>query len=271
LSMAEFAAKLNRRHKVALCATLICMGLILLLGGGAPTAVGIRPALGIMLLGLAFSWALGSNNRLVHWLFIVFGLLLLLSLAFDGFLWRRAKAQIIKSQISVIDGDRWIIESERSGIESDRSLIQADRSAFAEDTKGNRDLSTDAEILGGLSDAYLVSPSSENLRDYGRKRRDLQEKIEKDSALNKDLAQSTKEMLKDEQALWDDRQTLRDDERKLQSDEREQQNLQAEGIFRHVLKTNWGTVVGGLLLLSAGLGLIVGVEPARQNQSEQPR
>ena len=47
---------LNRRHRAGLCATLVCVGLILLLGGG------VRPAVGIGLLGIAFSWALGSDK-----------------------------------------------------------------------------------------------------------------------------------------------------------------------------------------------------------------
>jgi uncharacterized integral membrane protein len=237
MSTAEFAARFNRRQHAALCATLICVGLILVLGGK------VRDAVGILLLGMAFSWALGSNSRLVHWLFVVFGLLLLLSAALDGFLWRRNKPEFINGQISIIDGDR--------------SLIEADRSAFADDAKGNKELSKDAKSLRELSDAYLLRPSSEILREYERKRQDLQEKIEKDSALSKDLVESGHELFKHEL-------TLRDDERKLQK-------LQAERVFQQVMKNDWGTIVGGLLLLIAGLGLIVGVKPVGQNQPAEPR
>jgi hypothetical protein len=70
--------RLNRRHKAALCGTLVCLGLILLYGH-----LSLRHLAGILFLGLAYSWAIGSNSRIVHWLFISFGFLLLLGYPFS--------------------------------------------------------------------------------------------------------------------------------------------------------------------------------------------
>src|SRR5437879_9075479 len=100
MSMAELAAKLNRRHKAALCGTLVFIGLIVLLGGG------IRAAVGIGLLGIAFSWALGSNHQVVHWLFLIFGLLLLILPTWDGISWPQRKLEILNTQTELIEIDR---------------------------------------------------------------------------------------------------------------------------------------------------------------------
>ena len=183
------AAMFNRRNKTALCSTLICVGLIVLFGGG------VRAAVGIALLGIAFSWAFGSNSRLIHWLFVVFGLLLLIPAMVDGFLWPRNKPEIIKDQSSIIEGDR--------------EMLKNDMSAITEETDR-------------------------------QERRKNEEEYSKDS-----------------------------DE--LSKDERELGRLQDEGIYRHVVETDWGSALGGLLLFGAGLGLILGVRemhlpyPARRN------
>lgn len=191
----SFYSDLNRRHKAGLCATLICVGFILLLGGNWDYPdVGIRPVVGVMLLGMAFSWALGSNNRLIHWLFVVFGLLYLVSVALDVFMWPRNKPEIIKDQISIIEGDRDILKNDRSIL-----TLEMDR----------------------------------------QEQRKEQEAVSKDS-----------------------------DE--LFKDERELRRLQTETTFRHVVKNDWGELVGGLLLLSAGLGLILGVKPMRKDPLESP-
>jgi hypothetical protein len=71
MGTAGFTATLNRRHKAVLFATLVCAGIILLAGGG------IGPGLGSIFLGVAL--AVGSNSRLVHWLFVAAGLLLLVT------------------------------------------------------------------------------------------------------------------------------------------------------------------------------------------------
>jgi len=161
------------------------VGLILLLGGK------VRDAAGITLLGMAFSWALGSNNRLVHWLFVICGLLLLVVPVGDGFLWPRQKPELIKDQT-------WLVESERHGLEEYSSLI-AKRTA-----------------LGIPLSAQQEEESSKQ----------------------------SNELAKDEVEL---------------------QRMQTEGIFRHLMKDDWGSVAGGLLLVSAGLGLIVGIKPVRSS------
>jgi hypothetical protein len=61
------------------------------------------------------------------------------------------------------------------------------------------------------------------------------------------------------------------DNTELYKGQAELQRLEAEGIFRHVMKNDWGNVAGGLLLLSAGLGLMVGVKSVRKDQPETPR
>lgn len=66
----EFVLRLNRRHKTALFLTLLAAGTSLLIGAD------VKQACGVALLGLAFAWALGSNNRVVHALFIAIGVLL---------------------------------------------------------------------------------------------------------------------------------------------------------------------------------------------------
>jgi hypothetical protein len=99
---------LNRRQKTALCATLACVGLIVLLGGG------LRQAVGISLLGIAFSWTFGSNSRFIHWLFVAFGLLLLIPSAWDGLSWVHQKPEVIKGQMAVVQTDNELIKNQES-------------------------------------------------------------------------------------------------------------------------------------------------------------
>jgi uncharacterized membrane protein len=67
----ERPAGLNRRHKVALFLTLLAAGASLVLNMSA------KQTAGVVLLGLAFAWAFGSNSRAVHVLFIALGVLLI--------------------------------------------------------------------------------------------------------------------------------------------------------------------------------------------------
>ena len=175
---------LNLRHKVGLCATLVCIGLIVLLGGAVRTSVGIG------LLGFAFSWAFGSNYRLVHWLLLAFGLILLVPAAGDAILWPRTKPDLIKAQNSIIDGDKGLLEV-------DRSLSM-----------------------------HLAS--------------------------SREIQKAQSDIMKDSEQLY--------------KDYRELQTLQAQGVLGRVIDNDWGTLVGGMLLLSAGVGLLLGVKPVRQKR-----
>jgi hypothetical protein len=72
------ALKLNRRHKAALFVTLVAAGTGLVLGAS------MKIGLGIILLGVAFAWAFGSDSRSVHRLFLACGLLIVIgSLVYD--------------------------------------------------------------------------------------------------------------------------------------------------------------------------------------------
>lgn len=64
--------ELNRRHRVALFLTLVAAGTSLVLEFGP-----LRFA-GVVLIGIAFAWAFGSDNRLVHGAFLFCGLSLVI-------------------------------------------------------------------------------------------------------------------------------------------------------------------------------------------------
>jgi hypothetical protein len=66
----RFPLQLNRRHKAILFLTLLAAGSSLV------GEVNLRISFGIVLLGFAFAWALGSNSRPAHYLFILLGVLL---------------------------------------------------------------------------------------------------------------------------------------------------------------------------------------------------
>ena len=70
--MASLLDNLNRRHKAALFLTLLIAGLTLIFSESVLTA------LGVTLLCLAFTWAVGSDSRAVHYAFLVVGLVVLL-------------------------------------------------------------------------------------------------------------------------------------------------------------------------------------------------
>lgn len=78
-SSAPSKLRLNRRHKVTLFLTLVLAGIGLVSGDT------IRTALGVVLLGIGFAWATGSDNRVVHWLFVGSGTLLVMAtLVYDS-------------------------------------------------------------------------------------------------------------------------------------------------------------------------------------------
>lgn len=59
---------LNRRHKVALFFTLAATGVSLIAG------VGLRVSFGVVLIGVALAWAFGTDNRVLHALYLAIGL-----------------------------------------------------------------------------------------------------------------------------------------------------------------------------------------------------
>ncbi len=120
---------MNRRHKAALCATLICVGLIVLLGGPTHTVAGIA------LLGIAFSWAVGSNYRPVHWLFIVVGLILLVPAVGDAYFWPQSKSDLVKLETSAVESDRVMINVDTSSMadETDNKVRNKDEQGLAKD------------------------------------------------------------------------------------------------------------------------------------------
>lgn len=158
---------------------VVCVGLILLLNGAVRTAVSIG------FLGVAFSWAFGSNYRLVHWLCVAFGLLLFIPAVGDGVVWFRNKPELIKDQMSIIQIDRDVLKN-------DESISQSE---------------TDRQ-----------------------------------------------EHRKDQEQVFRDMNNLSKDQVELSL-------RKSEGVFRHVIRIDWETIVGGTLLLSAGLGLLLGVKP----------
>ena len=184
MTISELTSTLNLRHKMSLCATLACVGLIVMLGGG------VRTAIGTGLLGVAFSWAFGSNHGFVHWLFVILGILLLFGAAGDAFFWSRVKPDLLKDQASLVVSGRAMQKEDLSIV-----LHETDKQAQRKDQEAN----------------------------------------------TKDLDQ----LLKDEQEL---------------------SRLQSEGTFRHVLNNDWGALGGGLLLLSSGLGMVIGIKPERQRE-----
>jgi hypothetical protein len=94
------SAKLNRRHKAALFLTLLAAGALLVWGAGA------KQTAGGVLLGLAFAWALGSNNRLVHLSFVAVGLILGIGPALRD--WYDHRSETRKYRESVAEFERRI-------------------------------------------------------------------------------------------------------------------------------------------------------------------
>jgi hypothetical protein len=145
----------------------------------------LRTAVGIGILGLALSWAFGSNYRFVHWLCVAFGLGLLITAVGDGVVWHRRKPDFINNQMAVVKVDKDVLKTDDELI-----LSETDKT---EHKKKREERSRDLDNL------------NEDELELGRRRR--------------------------------------------------------EGAFRHVLRIDWEMIVGGMLLLSAGLGLVLGVKP----------
>lgn len=67
--------RLNRRHQFALFTVLGIAGI------AAVSGATLTQTAGILLLGLAFAWAFGSDSRGVHWSFVVVGIVLVLGVS----------------------------------------------------------------------------------------------------------------------------------------------------------------------------------------------
>jgi hypothetical protein len=96
----EFPSKLSKRHKVALFLTLLAAGTSLVFG------VAAKQTAGIVLLGVAFAWALGSNSRVVHVAFIIGGLLLAIGPVLKD--WYVQRSEMKEYRESVADFERRI-------------------------------------------------------------------------------------------------------------------------------------------------------------------
>jgi hypothetical protein len=144
--------------------------MIVLLGGG------VRTALGFGLLGLPFSWAFGSNQKSIHWLFVVLGCLLLIPAIRHGISWPRQRLERLNKQADLV--------------ETDHSLVQDEPNVYYE---------------------------------------------------------------------------------QLRQDEQELQELQRENTYHHIVKTDWPTITGGVLMLSSGVGLLIGLRSvAKSSIADKP-
>ncbi len=66
--------------------------------------------------------------------------------------------------------------------------------------------------------------------------------------------------------LLQDYKQLYADERGLSSDEWELSRLQAETSLQRAIEVDWPPLLSGLLLLSSGVGLLVGLKPQNAEQ-----
>lgn len=135
--------KMNRRHKAALCATLICVGSVVLMGGT------VRIAVGLGLLGIAFSWSVGSDTRAVHWVFVATGVILLVAPVWAAVAWPNEKQELISIQNQVIQNDRLMVSSETSALTQASSATERKQAIAAQD-KASIDLSRDSAQLHHL-------------------------------------------------------------------------------------------------------------------------
>jgi hypothetical protein len=88
------ALRLNRRHKAALFVTLVAAGTGLVSGDT------IKTTLGVVLLGMAFAWAFGSDSRVVHRLFLACGLLIVIGTLMYVWHFHREKARLYRDQVT---------------------------------------------------------------------------------------------------------------------------------------------------------------------------
>lgn len=75
----EILSTLNRRHKAVLFLTLLSMGLALSLFRAT-----LAQTLGVGLIGIALAWAIGSDSRVMHSLWVLLGVGFLLLAGANG-------------------------------------------------------------------------------------------------------------------------------------------------------------------------------------------
>jgi hypothetical protein len=80
----------------------------------------------------------------------------------------------------------------------------------------------------------------------------------------KGYSEASKSYNENEKQGWE--QSLKDSQM-LREAEVHLRVLQRENAFHHVMQYNWGTIGSGLLLLTSGLGLLVGIKPVHHNRS----
>lgn len=93
VSSVSFYAILNRRHKSAIFLVLIAAGITLAADHS------LSEGLGVILIGIAFAWAIGSDYRPVHEALLLCGIILAFApIVFD---WNRRQSEIASYQKSV--------------------------------------------------------------------------------------------------------------------------------------------------------------------------
>jgi len=98
-------------------------------------------AVGIAFLGAAYSWALGTDRRIIHWLFLIFGLLLLVPAALDACEWPQKKLELIEMDNTSIDAEKLLVQ------EDDRKNFVANERNLERDQQELRALQAEGIVL----------------------------------------------------------------------------------------------------------------------------
>jgi hypothetical protein len=132
---------LNRRHKAILFVTLLAVGVCFTVGAGVQMGVGIA------LLGVAFGWAFGSNNRVVHVLFLCAGMLFVVVPVIRDWHSHRRQANLYQKHVAELealpdgelnvevvtpDGQNWTVPQKNleKALERGATLVPQDETKF---------------------------------------------------------------------------------------------------------------------------------------------